>query len=181
MTVRTQKPNVFHVCRPIGKAPAPRELPVLRAEFLRWVDMVDVQSAMVSEAALDAFPSERRDEFKFSFPVARMPVDAVTVLVPVVLLAAILAKASLGRLATLSALSRVRPSVGDVAGLSAKLSRAIAKAVRMHRFCLVAMLTNDLNGCGSHTSKYTTPNKRKYFDIACERIDQAQRQARLFA
>ena len=181
MAVSTQKPNVFHVRVPISKTPTPRVVPVFGPNFRGGVDVVNVQGAMIGEPALGAFPAKARDEFKFPFPVARVLVNAVAVFVPVVLLTAWRTKTCFRRLVAALALAGVRPPVPDVASLTAELTCAIAQTIRVHRFGLVTVLANDLNGRGSHVSKYTTPNNHKYFDIACERIENAQRQARLFA
>ena len=176
MTVRAQQLKVSGIRCPVLEAACPDVLPILRAHLLGRVDMVDVQRAVVIESALGALAAELLNKRQLALPVARPLMDAMPVLVPVITQAGVRAEARRALRAAVLALAGIAPAVREVARLAAELPGAIAKAIGMHLRRLTAVRACDFSLCGSHDAIIP-----KYFDIACERIENAQRQERLFA
>ncbi len=164
MAIRAKQLQIPLVGRPVFEPPRPRILPVLWANLFGWVDVVYIECAKVGEAAFNALSPKLKNERQLALPVARALVDAVPVLIPKVLQAWRGTKPVVAFLPAGFALSMLPPSVREVARLPAKL-RTLVLGDR-----LTAMLAS------IHGDIIT-----KYFDIACERIENAQRQARMFA
>lgn len=155
---------------------------VFRLDLSRRILVVDIEHAMVVVAARLAATAKFLDQRVLAFPILIAPtVDGIAVSVPVGATTSIRTKPVSATLAALRAFAGLAPAVREVARLITEFSRAFAQAVSVHGCGLFTVLANDLNWRGSHASKYIRPNNRKYFDIACERIENAQRQARLFA
>lgn len=176
MAVCAQQLKVTGIRRPILEAARPDVLPVFGAYFFGWVDVVDIQRAVIIKAALRTLAAKVLNQRQLAFPIARTLVDAVPVLVPVVAQAGIRAEARRAARAAILALSGVTPSVREVACLTAELPGSIANAIGVHLRRLAAVRACDFSLGGSHNDIIP-----KYFDIACRRIEDAQRQQRLFA
>lgn len=181
MAICAQKPDVFLVGGPVREAPRPRVITVFRPDFPCRVDMVNVQSSMVVEAALGTFSAKRRDQRELPCPITRVSMHAVPMLIPIVLLASWRTEPCFRWLAAFFAFAGIRPPVREVTGATTEFASAIFQPIRVHRHQLFAVLANDFNWLVSHASKYITGSERKYFDIACERIENAYKQQRLFA
>lgn len=164
MAIGAEQLKIPFVGRPVLEPPRPSILPILGAKFLAWVYVVNIQRAEIGEAAFNAFAPEPKNESELALPVARALVDAMPVPVPEVAHACGGAKPVRALLSAALALSVLSPPVGEVARLSAKLrplvlgDRVPAMFASIHGFIIP-----------------------KYFDIACERIENAQRQQRMFA
>ena len=126
--------------------------------------MVNIQGAEIIKAAFQAFATKLLNKGEFPFPVSGAFMDAMPVLVPIVAQASIRAKAIGAFLAACFALAGLTPAMREVTSLSAKLGPF--------------MLPSWFPTMFASSHGYIIP---KYFDIACERIENAQRQIRLFA
>lgn len=164
MTVRAKQSQIPLVGRPILEAPSPCVLTALWPYLLGRVDVVYIKRAEIGEAAFNAAPSELKDKRQLPFPIARALVDSVPVLVPKVSHTGGRAKAVVAFLPAGFAFPMLPPPMREVTGLPAKL-RALVLGNR-----IAAMFTS------SHGASIP-----KYFDIACQRIENAQRQGRLIA
>jgi len=184
MTICAQKFDVAPVGFPILEAPTPVVVSILWARFGGRVNVVDVEGAIIGEAALNALPAERAHKLNLPLPVAVPFVLAVAVSVPVILLAARVAKSRFARSATGLALSSFSPAMRQVACLAAELARTIFEPVGVHFNRFAAVLARDGDAWVSHAnilSNYRAhSNKPRYFDIACERIRKAYEQPDFF-
>lgn len=164
MAIGAKQLQIPRIGRPVFEPSCPRILPILGANLFGWVDMIYIEGAKVGEAAFNALSPKLKYEGQLALPIARALVDAVPVLIPKVLQAWRGTKPVVAFLPAGFALSMLPPSVREVARLPAKL-RTLVLGDR-----LTAMLAS------IHGDIIT-----KYFDIACERIENAQRQGRLIA
>ena len=164
MTVRTKQLQISLVGGPVLKAARPCVLPVLWANLFGWVDVIYIEGAKVVKSAFNALPPKLKNERQLALPVARALVDAVPVLVPKVLHAWRGTKPVVAFLPAGFALSMLSPSVREVARLPAKLGALV--------------LGGRLPAVFASIHGYIIT---KYFDIACRRIEDAQRQQRMFA
>lgn len=164
MAIRAKQLQIPLVGRPVLKSARPSILPPLWANLLGRINVVYVESAKVGEAAFNAFSAKLKNEGQLALPVARALMDAVSVLVPKVLHARRGTEPVIAFLPTGFAFSMLSPAMREVARLSAKL-RALVLGDRVP--AMYASIHGDII--------------TKYFDIACERIENAQRQQRMFA
>ena len=164
MAISAQQLKVSSVGRPVLKTPRPHVLPVFGANFFGRVYVINVQRPIVIKAAASALTAELLDERQFALPIPRVLVYSVSVFVPKSTHAFVGAKSISALFPAGFARSVFAPPMRKVAGLAAKFGafvfgdRVRAVGARIHG----AIIT-------------------KYFDIACRRIEDAQRQQRLFA
>jgi hypothetical protein len=180
MTISAKQAEVFSVGGPVLESPRPSVVPILGANLFRGVYVIYINGAVICKSTLRALAPERGYQFKFAFPVARFLMDRIAVVVPVGFLTMRSTKTRFCFLSAPFALPCVRPSMGQVAGLAAKLSGSIFESVSVHLRRLLTVLACDLNALGSHCLSLSELASRKYFDIACQRIEQAQKQVRMF-
>lgn len=181
MTIRAKQPDVLGVCGPVFEAALPSVAAVFGPKFGSWIYMVYVDCSMIGKAALRTFAAKLSNQVKFSFPVTGFFVNCVSMRVPVRLLATRGAKPRFGFLPASLAFPVIRPAVSQITSPAAELSGSILEPIRVHLGRLVAVLTGDFNRRCSHWLIISETRKRKYFDIACERIKAAYAQGRLFA
>jgi hypothetical protein len=147
-----------------------------------WVDVVNIERAHVCEAADLALAAELADQREFPLPVShgftRDPIN----LVPLALLAINRTVARGAWLPAVLAFAITVPTVSQITGLATVLSRAVAKAVRVHFRGLATPGADDQNWCGSHSKSlaHFVPIDPGYFDIARRRIDAALREPSMF-
>lgn len=177
MAVCTQQPQIAFVCSPILEA----IIPSARASSLfAPVDVVDVQNPVIAFAALHANPAKLAHKGKLPAPVAGVFVDGVAVLVPVIDAALFRAKAMLTSHATTLTGCLPLPSRRKVAGSVAVFSGAVLEAVKMGFKRLFAVAAGDCNSALFHGRNILLRKRKVNFDIACRRIEDAQRQGDLF-
>lgn len=181
MAIRAKQSQIPRVRIPIAKAMPPGS--ARRANFGGCVDVVNIEGAMIIKPAIHTFTAKRRDKSKFLAPVGRLFIETGAVFNTKRHLTFNGAITHFARLPAVFALSITVPPVRKITGLATIFSGSLAQSVRMHLGRLVAACANDCRWCGSHASmiaKYVGYFKPRYFDIACRRIEQAQRQADLF-
>lgn len=184
MTISAQQPQVPLVCFPIFESPRPSILPIFGPYLLGRINVVNVERSVIRKSALNTLAAKFLNYFEFSFPVARVLVNRVTVFVPVILNAINRTKSIFAIGSAMLAFSVFAPSRRKITGLIAKFSSAIFDAIGMGLKNGFATGAFNVNFCAfSHAFDYITVYRRaepKYFDIACERIENAQRQQKLF-
>lgn len=165
---------------PITKAVIPHTCSPLVSELSRRVDVVNIKDAVIVFAARDASAAKFNDQSKFAPPIGRVLVLFEAVFVPMVFATLIRAKAMLAR--TSASFARVLPfpTGGKVAGPAAILSSTIFEAVRVGFKRLFAVAAGDCNSALFHFENIQHKRAKVNFDIACRRIEQAQRQGDLF-
>lgn len=178
VAVGTQQPQIPLVRLPIAQA----VIPSARTTLLeRPVDVVDIQHAIIGFTATDARAAKLFDERNFPAPVARVLVPFVGVDRPVLVAAGIVAKAEVTRLAALLATIGSTPSRSEIAVAPAVFSGAIPQSVKVGFKRLAAVAASYLNSAFFHARNIARNTRRtKYFDIACKRIEDAQRQGDMF-
>jgi hypothetical protein len=178
VTVGAEQPQVASVGFPIAQAIIPGSRSPL---FQAAVDVVNVENAKVGLPALNARPAKLRNERQLPAPVARVLVPLVRMDRPVGVATGNRAKAMLAGLPALLARLAALPSRSKIAGLAAVFSGAISQAVEMSFKRLGALRAGDFGGALFHgRSIAQTAVQPKYFDIACKRIEDAQRQGDFF-
>lgn len=185
MTICTQQTQVSFIGAPVLKSARPSILAFLWPHFLGRINVVNIERAMIGKTARLTFTAKLFDYFQLALPVSRVLVRGVSVFIPIVFYAASRAKAIHARLTALLAFPAFSPSRSQITRLSAVFSSAVFDAVGVRFKRLFAMAAGNFNlGVFSHKQHYIKVNgicEPKYFDIACERIDNAYRQARMFA
>jgi len=178
VAVGAKKPQVALVRFPVAQPVVPSPWTAL---LERPIDVVDVQHAIIGFTATDARATKLLDERKFPAPVARVLVPFVGVNRPVLVAAGIVAKAEVTRLAALLATISSTPSRGEIAVAPAVFSGAIPQPVKVGFKRLAAVAASYLNSALFHSRNIARNARRtKYFDIACKRIEDAQRQGDMF-
>ena len=156
-------------------------MPVFRPNFFGWVDVVNVERAVIAESTLRAFSSKLCNQREFPFPIAPTLMDFVAALVPMGFLTCRGAKPRLARHPAFHALSVFGPAMGEIARLSTIMAVAFADTVGVHLVQLATMAASAFNSRLFHSSKVAQHQHiAKYFDIACKRIEDAYRQPHLF-
>ncbi len=180
MAVGAQQPQIPLVRFPVAEAIVPDAGSTLVPQFASRIDVVDVQHPIVADTALDALPAEVGDDLQLPRPVARSLVLPVAVLGPVLRAAGVAAKAHIARLSALLAPAALFPSGGKVARLIAVFSGAVLQPVGVHLFRRSTVQALDRDGLLSHSQSISSQRHLFNFDIACRRIEDAQRQGSLF-
>lgn len=177
MAVCAQQPQIAFVRSPILEA----VIPSARASGLfAPVDVVDVQNPVIAYAALHTNPAKLVHKGKLPAPVSGVLVNGMAVLVPVIDATLFRTKAMLASLTTTFTGRLPLPSCCKVAGAGAVFSCAILKAVKMGFKRLLAVAAGDCNSALFHDLNISSRLRNVNFDIACRRIDQAQRQGDMF-
>jgi hypothetical protein len=178
MAVGAEQSQVSPVGLPIAEAIVPGSWSPL---FQAAVDVVNVENAKVGLPTVNARPAKFRNERQLPAPVAGVLVPLVRVDRPVGVATGNRAKAMLAGLPALLARIVALPSRRKIAGLAAVFPGAISQAVEMSFKRLGAMRAGDFDGALFHgRSIAQTAAQPKYFDIACKRIEDAQRQGDMF-
>ena len=178
VAVRTQEPEIALVCSPILEAVIPSaRTPGLFAS----VDVVDVQNPVIVFSAFDASAAKLIHKRKLPAPVAWMLVDGVAVFVPVIDTALFRAKTVFTSFTATLAGCLPLPPRRKVTCPVAVFPCAIFEAVKMGFKRLRAVGASHFDSGFFHSLNIACGRKiTKYFDIACRRIEQAQRQGDLF-
>jgi hypothetical protein len=176
MAVRAEQTQVASVRGPVFESVIPGRGP---SGFSGPVDVVDVQNPEVSLSALHASAAEAFDKSHLPLPVSRMFVRSESVGIPVVAAAAVRAKAVLAFLSASLARSSALPSCSEIAVPSAVFRGAVFDAVGVCKERSGAIGAADFNAALFHGVIITRTREPKYFDIACRRIEDAQRQQRM--
>jgi len=177
VAVGAKKPQITLVRSPILKAITPgTRAPGLFAP----VDMVDVQHPIIAFAALHANPAKLAHKGKFPAPVAGVFVDGVAILVPVIDAALFRAKAMLAKRAATLTGRLPLPSGRKVAGPIAVFASPVFETVKVGFKRLFTVAAGDCNSTLFHSRNISQKQRKVNFDIACRRIEQAQRQGDLF-
>lgn len=185
MAVSTQQTQVAVVRFPILEAATPCPAG-LGAHLGRGIDVVDVDGSRVIKPALDTLAPQCRNQFKLLPPIARVLVDGPAIAVPVSTPTLCAAKSLLlagARLAALLALAIAPPTRRQIAGLAAIFAGSVFKSIRVHRRDVAAVCTGDFHRGGtflSHAQYIARWVRHLYFDIACQRIEEATRQPDMF-
>lgn len=162
MTISAQQTKVASVGSPILESASPCVLTVFCPNLFSRVYVVNIEGAVIIKTTLNALTAKLSYQFKFALPITGAFVDAVSVLVPVVKQAAARTKTVWAPFAAGFAFTGLAPAVSQITSLSAILSAFVPTR------WLAAMFTS--------IHALIIPN---YF--ACERIENAQRQTRMFA
>ena len=145
------------------------------------VDVVDVEDTEVSLSALHTSAAEAFDKSHLPLPVSRVFMRSESVGVPVVAAALVRAKAVLAFLSASLARGRAFPSCSEIAVPTAVFRGAVFDAVGVCKERSGTTGTTDFNAALFHGMIITRTREPRYFDIACRRIEDAQRQGRLIA
>jgi hypothetical protein len=183
VAVSAQQTKVPCIGFPIAESVVPDACAALVSQFHGRVNVVDVENSIIRFSASDALPAETFNQFKFSFPVARVTMFLKSVFVPVILTASVTAISVFAWLSALLARLRLPPPGRKIAGLPAILPGSIFHPVSMSLKLFGTMLADFRDLCflahgvsPNRCAHYSTIN----FDIACRRIEQAYAQPRLF-
>lgn len=183
MAVCTEQAEVSGVRLPVSEPVIPNACAAIVSEFHRSINVVNIKNSMVGLTARHTHSPEGFDQFHLALPVSGMFVFCKSVFVPVILTAFIFAKSILALFSAVFAGLLFTPSGGEVTGLIAILSCAILYSVCMCFKAITAMFTDGINlSAFAHDDLLNTccHFSTKYFDIACRRIEDAQRQSRMF-
>ena len=178
VAVRAQQAQVACIGGPVLESVAPCRW---ASDLSRSVDVVNVENAEIGLATLNTSPAKTLDERDLALPVAWVLVRFETVGIPVSAAAIFRTKSVLAFLSASLAGSAPLPSCGEVAGPTAVLPGAIFQAVGVRLEGLGASSASDFNAALFHGGSISLQREPKYFDIACRRIEDAQRQGRLIA
>ena len=183
VAVSTKKPKVSFVGFPVFKSINPVSRLFSFKNLCGRVYMVNVENPVVCFSTNNAFPPKFINKGKFLFPISRLFVNSKTVFVPIVLPAIFIAKSIFAFFPAVFAWLLFTPSVGQVTRLSAKLPSSILNSVSMYLESVSTVFARSFNLCFlAHIyllSRFVNCIT-KYFDIACKRIEDAQRQVDLF-
>ncbi len=183
MTISAQQPQITLINFPVLKTPCPCVNAFFWANFLRWINMVYIKCTVIVKTTNNTLPSKLFDQSKFALPVSRMCVYFMTVFIPVIFSASIRTKPYVTILAALFAFAIVFPPMFQIAFLVTVFAGTLFNSVRVNHYWFAAPLAFNFNRIISHwriISQYTYNHEPKYFDIAVERITQAQKQVRMF-
>ena len=180
VAIRTQKSEVARIGSPVFKPIRPNPS-LLEPQFLSGINMVNIQNAVVINSAAFTLAAKVFDKSKFSLPITWMLVDGMTMLRPVSIPAFVRAKPVLAILAASFAGRGSFPASRQITCLSAVLSGSFSKPIQVHFKCLLTVLTGAFYSGLFHCASISEQIEPKYFDIACRRIEDAQRQGRLIA
>lgn len=176
VAVCAQQAQVPAICRPVFKP----VVPCGRApKLLRPIDVIDVEDSHVGLSAFHACAAERSNKGKLSLPVPGTLVHSKAVLVPVGCAAFVGAEAVLALCSAPFALRASLPSGRQITGAAAVFAGSVFQAVKVGLKLLFAVLADCFNAAFLHCASISRTCEPKYFDIACRRIEDAQRQARL--
>ena len=177
VAIGTQQAQIAFVGRPVFEA----IIPSLRASGLfAAVNMVNVQDPVIAFAALNTDATEFAHKRQLPAPIARVFVDCMTMLVPVVNAAFIRAKSMLAIGPAAFTRGLPFPTRRQIAGLAAILSSPVFEAIKMHFKLLLAVAASHCDRCLFHYQNILYLNAKVKFDIACKRIEDAQRQGDFF-
>lgn len=184
VAIGTKQPQVAFVGFPVLEAVKPIPGAFSFFELFFSVNVVNVKNAMVFNSTFNAFTAKCSDQGKLFLPVFWVLVGCKAVFVPVVGSARVAAKPIFTLFAAIFTGLVFPPSVGQVASTTAKLAGSIFKPVSVNLELLGAVFAALRNLCVlSHLYLLNTfcNYTPKYFDIACQRIEQAVAQGQLFA
>lgn len=180
VTVCAQQAKVALIRSPIAKAVIPDRRSPFIAELLRRVDVVNVENAVVTFPAVNAGTAQFRNQCEFARPITRVLMLGEAVLVPVIFAALLRAKAMLTFATAALTPPCPLPTSGKVAVSSAILPRAILDAILVGLEGLRAVAASHCDRCLFHYPNIVSSAAHCNFDIACKRIEDAQRQGDLF-
>lgn len=165
---------------PVLKARPPVVLPFSLKKLGARVYVVDVEAAEIIKPASLTLPAKGIEKFNLSLPISGAFAKLIIVLVPKVLLATRGAKLVFASFPTLFAFPAIAPSGREVAVSTAILSRSILQTILVGFEWLRTVAASDCYGCFLHLRNIASNKANDNFDIACKRIEDAQRQGDLF-
>lgn len=180
MTICTKQSQIASVRCPIAEAVIPHARSAFIAQFFGRVDMVNVENAIITFAAHNARPAKAFNQGQFSSPITRVLVSLKAVFVPMVLTTLLRTKTVLAFGPASFASWFSFPSSCQVTSAPAIFASAFFKAVKMHFKLLLAVATSHCDRCLFHYRNILFSSAKVKFDIACKRIEDAQRQGDLF-
>lgn len=180
VAVCAKQAQIADVGRPITKTITPNTCPSFVTEFSGRVDVVNIKDAVIVFATHDASAAKFHDQRKFAPPIGRVLVLFEPMLVPVVLAALLRAKAMLTQASAPLARFLPFPSRGKITGPPAILPCSIFEAIKVGFKRLFAVAAGDCNSAFFHVINIFDWCAKVNFDIACKRIEDAQRQSDLF-
>ena len=77
MAICTQQAQVAFVRGPVSKPSGPCVLRLFGPQFLRWINVVNVERSVIRKAARYALAAKLLDYFELSLPIARVLVYAI--------------------------------------------------------------------------------------------------------
>jgi len=180
VAVSAKQPQVPFVGRPVFQTVMPNGRSASNPRFFAWVDMVNVENAVIGDPAMHASPPKLRNKCELAPPIAVSLVLFEAVLSPMCQAAFFAAKAMLTSLTATFAGRLPFPPRSKVAGSAAVFSRSVFQAVKVGFERLLAFAAGDCNSALFHFVNIQHKRAKVNFDIACRRIEQAQRQGDLF-
>lgn len=180
VAVCAQQAKIALVRCPISEAVIPSRGAPFVAQLLARIDVVNVQNANVAVAALHASAPKLLHNLNLARPVARVLVRSEAVFAPMCLAALKRAKTRLAGLAATLASLRPAPPCREVARTGAVFSRPVFEAVLVGLERCGAVAASDCYRGLFHGRNISCRRANGNFDIACKRIEDAQRQGDLF-
>lgn len=180
MAIRAKQSQVASVRSPIAEAIIPHTCPAFIPQLFRGVDVVNVENAIIVLATHNAASPKAFNQRQFSTPITRVLVRLKAMFVPMVFATLLGAKPMFAFKST-SLTSRLSfPSSGQIASLSAVFASPVFEAIEMHFKLLLAVGASHCDRCLFHYRNILHRAAKVKFDIACKRIEDAQRQGDLF-
>ena len=180
VTIGAQEAKVALVRSPVAKAVVPDGRPPLVPKFLGWIDVVNVENSVVALPTADTGTAQFGNKGKLTRPIARALVFSETVFVPMIFSALLGTKAMLAFIATAFTTLFSLPPRFKVTVPAAIFSSAVFNAILVSFKRCGAVAANDCYRCLFHALNILCISAKVKFDIACKRIEDAQRQGDMF-
>lgn len=177
VAIRAQEAKVAFISGPVFETVTPS---ARATRFLRPVNVVNVQNAVVCFSAMDALSAKFFHQGKLPTPVSRVFVNGVSVLVPMSRATFSAAKTVLALASTPLAIFFTLPPRREIAVATTILPRSVFEAILMGLERLRTITASHCDGCFLHYRNITLNPTNDNFDIACKRIEDAQRQGDMF-
>lgn len=180
MAVSAKQSQIASVRSPITETVIPHACSAFIPQLFRGVDVVNVENAIIALAAHNAASPKAFNQGQLSAPITRVFVRLKAMFVPVVFPTLIGAKAMFTfKPASLAGRLSFPPS-GQIASLSAVFASPFFEAIKMHFKLLLAVAASHCDRCLFHYQNILYCAAKVKFDIACKRIEDAQRQGDMF-
>jgi hypothetical protein len=180
VAIRTEQAKVSLVCRPVLQSVVPVTRAFSLFELFARVNVVNVENSVVAISALRALPAQCVHDRNLARPVARFLVFLEAVFVPVILAAFFRTKAMLAFTATAFTPTFPLPACFKIAVSTAIFTRPVFEAVLMGFKRCGAVAASDCYRCLFHGLNIRCKRAKVNFEIACKRIEEAQKQGDMF-
>jgi hypothetical protein len=173
VAVRAQKFKVADILFPVGNSAAPIPNVIFGLFLCAAFDMVNIQSSEIRKSALATLSAKMLNYFSPRFPIPRLLVNRVAVLIPKITTAIRRAKNRLGIFAASLALSRCGEAAGDITGGGAERLRRMCRGnlKSLSAFLAIFVHANTVNA-------YCMKVKMN-FKTACDRLERECNQGTL--